>query len=69
MIAENDKVVAESNIESKSTPSHLDSIYWTLWNGKPVIHLSNWVGGSEQLRGMSGTIIELGIEDNFVSQL
>ena len=67
MIAKNDRVVAESNIESTSASSQLDSIYWTLWIGRPINHLSSWVDDSQQLRGMSGTTIELGIEDNFVS--
>jgi len=69
MIAENDRVVAESTIESTSDPSHLDYIYWTLRSGWPINHLNNWVDDSQQLRGMSGTTIELGIEDNFVSQV
>ena len=67
MIVENDRVVAESNIESTSASSLLDSIYWTLWSGRPINHFSRWVDDSQQLRGMSGTTIELGIEDNFVS--
>ena len=69
MIIENDRVVAESNIESTSASSQLDSIYWTLQSGWPINRLSSWVDDSQQLRGMSGTTIELGIEDNFVSQL
>ena len=69
MIAENDRVVAKSNIESTSALSHLDSIYWTLRSGRPINHLSSWVDDSQQHRGMSGTTIELGNEDNFVSQL
>ena len=67
MIVENDRVVAESNIESTSTSSQLDSIYWTLRSGRPINRLSSWVDDSQQLKGMSGTTIELGIEDNFVS--
>ena len=67
MIAENDRVVEKSNIESKSTPSNLDSIYWTLRSGWPIDHLSSWVDDIKQLRGINGTTIELGIEDNFVS--
>ena len=69
MIVENDRVVAESNIESTSTSSQLDSIYWTLRSGWPINHLSSCVDDSQQRRGMSGTIIELWIEDNFVSKL
>ena len=69
MIAENNRVVAESDIESTSDPSHLDYIYWTLRSGKPINCLSSWVDDGQQLRGMSGTTIELGIEDKFVSQL
>ena len=69
IIVDNDRVVAESNIESTSAPSHLDSIYWTLRSGRPINHLISWVDDSQQLRGMIGTTIELVIEDNFVSQL
>ena len=69
MIAENNRVVAKSNIESTSDPSHLDYIYWTLQSGWPINRLSSWVDDSQQHRGMTGTTIELGIEDNFVSQL
>ena len=32
-------------------------------------YLSSWVDDSQQLRGMCGTTIELGIEDTFFSQL
>ena len=69
MIAENDRVVAESNIESTLAPSHLDSIYGTLRSGRPINHLSSWVDDGQQPRGMSGTTIVLGIEDNFVSHV
>ena len=69
MIAKNDRVVAESIIESTLDLSHLDYIYWTLQSGRPINHLSSWVDHSQQLIGMSGTTIELGIEDNFVSKL
>ena len=69
MISENDRVVAEINIEITSDPSHLDYVYWTLRSGRPINCLSICVDDSQQLRGMSGTTIELGIEDNFVSQL
>ena len=69
MIEKNDRVVVESNIEITSASSLLDSIYWTLRSGRPINRLSRWVDDSQQLRGMSGTTIELGIEDNFVSQL
>ena len=69
MIAENDRVVVESNIEITSASSLLDSIYWTLQSGRPINHLSSWVDDSQQLRGISGTAMELGIEDNFVSRL
>ena len=62
MTAENDRVVAESNIESTLALSHLDSIYWILRSGWPINRLSSWVDDSQQLRGMSGTTIESGIE-------
>ena len=69
MILENDKVVAESNIEITLASSQLDSIYWTLRSGRPINRLSSWVDHSQQLRGMSGTTLVLRIEDNFVSWL
>ena len=69
MIEENDRVLVENNIESTSASSQLDSIYRTLRSGQPINCLSSWVEDSQQLRGMSGTTIELGIEDNFFSQL
>ena len=67
MIAENDRVVVGINIKSTLDLSHFDYIYWTLRSGWPINRLSSWVDDSQQLRGMSGTTIELGIEDNFVS--
>ena len=67
MIAENDRVVTKSNIESTLDPSHLDSIFQTLRSGWPGNHSSSWA--SQQIRGMSGTTIALGIEEKFVSQL
>ena len=69
MIAKNDRVVIESNIESTSGPSHLDSIFQTLRSGWPRNRLSSWDDDSQQIRGMSGTTIALGIEEQFVSQL
>ena len=41
MIAKNDRVVIESNIESTSGPSHLDSIFRTLRSGRPGNRLSS----------------------------
>ena len=63
MIAENYRVVTESNIESTSAPSHLDSIFRTLRSGWLGNHLSSWANDSQQIRGMSGTTIALGIEE------
>ena len=63
MIAENDRVVTESNIESTSAPSHLDSIFQTLRSGWPGNRSSSWADDSHQIREMSGTTIALGIEE------
>jgi hypothetical protein len=52
-----------------STPSHLDSIFEIRRSGSPGNHLISWADESHQLRGMSGTTIALGIEEQFVSQL
>ena len=67
MIAENDRVVTESNIEITLAPSHLDSIFRTLQSGWPRNCSSRWADDSQQIRGMSGTTIALGIEEQFVS--
>ena len=69
MITENDRVVTESNIGSTSAPSHMYSIFRTLRSGWPRNHSSSWADDSQQIRGMSGTTIALGIEEKFVSQL
>ncbi|KAH9287706.1 hypothetical protein KI387_031823 [Taxus chinensis] len=64
-----DRLIAERNLESTSTPSDLDSIFRTLRSGRPGNRLSNWADDSQQLRGTSSTSIALGIEEHFVSQL
>ena len=69
MIAKNDRVVIESNIESTSGPSHLDSIFQTLRSGRPGNCLSSQDDDSQQIRGMSDTNIALWIEVQFLSQL
>ena len=69
MIAKNDRVVTKSNIEITSAPSHLDSIFRTLRSVWPGNRSSSWADDSQQIRGMSGTTIALGIEEQFVSQL